>query len=74
MVIMDAVLPNGNDLDGKWIVAVSIGILLMLIGRHGECSRSELSNLENKAGFVFVLEDVSPTSSVTADLTILSRA
>jgi hypothetical protein len=34
VVIMDAVLPNGNDLNGKWNAAVSFDVLLMLTGRR----------------------------------------
>lgn len=70
VVIMDAVLPNGNDLNGKWNAALSYDVLLMLTGRRGERSRIEWSNLAEKAGFV--LEDVVSTSSVTVDLAILS--
>ncbi|KAL3796518.1 hypothetical protein ACHAW5_004420 [Stephanodiscus triporus] len=71
LVIMDAVLPNGSDLNGKWNAAVSFDVLLMLTGRRGERSRLEWSNLGRRAGFV--LEDVLSTSSVTVDLAILSR-
>jgi hypothetical protein len=71
LVIMDAVLPNGGDLNGKWNPAVSFDVLLMLTGRRGERSRVEWSNLGRMAGFV--LEDVLSTSSVTVDLAVLSR-
>ncbi|KAL3809956.1 hypothetical protein ACHAXA_011398 [Cyclostephanos tholiformis] len=71
LVIMDAVLPNGSDLNSKWNAAISFDVLLMLTGRRGERSRLEWSNLGQRAGFV--LEDVLPTSSVTVDLAILSR-
>jgi ubiquinone/menaquinone biosynthesis C-methylase UbiE len=70
VVIMDAVLPNGQDLNGKWNAALSYDVLLMLTGRRGERSRVEWTNLAEKAGFV--LEDVLSTSSVTVDLAILS--
>jgi hypothetical protein len=69
VVIMDAVLPNGDDLNGKWNAAVSFDVLLMLSGRRGERSRMEWSNLAKKAGFV--LEEVLPTASVTVDLAVL---
>ena len=72
VVIMDAVLPNGDDLNGKWNAALSYDVLLMLTGRRGERSRVEWSNLAKRAGFV--LEDVLSTSSVTVDLAILSLA
>ena len=71
LVIMDAVLPNGGDLNGKWNPAVSFDVLLMLTGRRGKRSRLEWSNLGRMAGFV--LEDVLSTSSVTVDLAVLSR-
>ena len=71
LVIMDAVLPNGSDLNRKWNAAVSFDVLLMLTGRRGERSRWEWSNLGQIAGFV--MEDVLSTSSVTVDLAILSR-
>ena len=67
---MDAVLPNGDDLNGKWNAAVSFDVLLMLSGRRGERSRLEWSNLAKKAGFV--LDDVLATSAVTVDLAVLS--
>ena len=70
VVIMDAVLPNGDDLNGKWNAAVSFDVLLMLTGRRGERSRLEWSNLAEKAGFV--VKDVLSTSSVTVDLAVLS--
>ena len=72
VVIMDAILPNGSDLNCKWNPAVAFDVLLMLSGRRGERSRLEWSNLAEKAGFV--LEDVLPTSSVTVDLAVLTRA
>jgi len=72
VVIMDAVLPNGEDLNGKWNAAVSFDVLLMLTGRRAERSRLEWSNLADKAGFV--LEDVLSTSSVTVDLAVLSQS
>jgi hypothetical protein len=71
LVIMDAVLPNGSDLNRKWNAAVGFDVLLMLTGRRGERSRWEWSDLGQRAGFV--LEAVLPTSSVTVDLAILSR-
>ena len=71
VVVMDAVLPNGDELNGKWNAAVSFDVLLMLTGRRGERSRHEWANLAEKAGFV--LEVVLP-SSVTVDLAILSKA
>jgi len=70
VVIMDAALPNGDELNGKWNAAVSFDVLLMLSGRRGERSRLEWSNLAKKAGFV--LEDVLATSAVTVDLAVLS--
>ena len=70
VIIMDAVLPNGDDLNGKWNAAVSFDVLLMLSGRRGERSRLEWSNLAKKAGFV--LEYVLATSAVTVDLAVLS--
>ena len=70
-IIMDAVLPNCDDLNGKWNAAVSFDVLLMLSGRRGERSRLEWSNLAKKAGFV--LDDVLSTSSVTVDLAVLSK-
>lgn len=70
VVILDAVLPNGEDLNGKWNAAVSFDVLLMLSGRRGERSRLEWSNLAKKAGFV--LEDVLATTAVTVDLAVLS--
>jgi len=70
-IIMDAVLPNCDDLNGKWNAAVSFDVLLMLSGRRGERSRLEWSNLAKKAGFV--LDDVLSTSTVTVDLAILSK-
>jgi hypothetical protein len=70
VVIMDAVLPNGDDLNGKWNAAVSFDVLLMLSGRRGERSIMEWSNLANKAGFV--VEEVLATTSVTVDLAVLS--
>jgi len=70
-IIMDAVLPNCDDLNGKWNAAVSFDVLLMLSGRRGERSRLEWSNLAKKAGFV--LDVVLLTSSVTVDLAILSK-
>ncbi|KAL7528357.1 hypothetical protein ACHAXR_002403 [Thalassiosira sp. AJA248-18] len=72
VVIMDAVLPNGNDLNGKWNSAVSFDVLLMLTGRRGERSQLEWSNLASKAGFV--LDEALSTSSVTVDLAILTQA
>ena len=71
LVIMDAVLPNGDDLNGKWNPAVSFDVLLMLSGRRGERSRLEWSNLACEAGFV--LDEVVSTSSVTVDLAIFSK-
>ena len=70
VVIMDAVLPNGDDLNGKWNAAVSFDVLLMLSGRRGERSVMEWSNLASKAGFV--VEEVLATTSVTVDLAVLS--
>eukprot|EP00985_Skeletonema_marinoi_P006196 scaffold2690_cov168-Skeletonema_marinoi.AAC.2 len=70
VVIMDAALPNGDDLNGKWNAAVSFDVLLMLSGRRGERSQLEWSNLAKKSGFV--LEDVLATSAVTVDLAVLS--
>ena len=70
VVIMDAVLPNGDDLNGKWNAAVSFDVLLMLSGRRGERSIMEWSNLASKAGFV--VEEVLATTSVTVDLAVLS--
>lgn len=70
VVIMDAVLPNGDDLNGKWNAAVSFDVLLMLSGRRGERSIMEWSNLATKAGFV--VEEVLATTSVTVDLAVLS--
>ena len=70
-IIMDAVLSNCDDLNGKWNAAVSFDVLLMLSGRRGERSRLEWSNLAKKAGFV--LDNVLSTSSVTVDLAILSK-
>ena len=70
-IIMDAVLPNCDDLNGKWNAAVSFDVLLMLSGRRGERSQLEWSNLAKKAGFV--LNDVLSTSTVTVDLAILSK-
>ena len=70
VVIMDAALPNGDDLNGKCNAAVSFDVLLMLTGRRGERSRLEWSNLAKKAGFV--VEDVLSTKSVTVDLVVLS--
>ena len=72
VIIMDAVLPNGNDLNGQWNAAVSFDVLLMLSGRRGERSKLEWSSLARKAGFV--LESVISTSSVTVDLAVLSIA
>ena len=72
VIIMDAVLPNGNDLNGQWNAAVSFDVLLMLSGRRGERSQLEWSSLARKAGFV--LESVISTSSVTVDLAVLSIA
>ena len=72
VIIMDAVLPNGNDLNGQWNAAVSFDVLLMLSGRRGERSQLEWSSLARKAGFE--LESVIPTSSVTVDLAVLSIA
>jgi len=70
VVIMDAALPNGDDLNGKWNPAVSFDVLLMLSGRRGERSRLEWSNLAKQAGFV--MEDVLSTTAVTVDLAVLS--
>eukprot|EP00956_Cyclotella_meneghiniana_P033675 scaffold98240_cov77-Cyclotella_meneghiniana.AAC.1 len=70
VIIMDAVLPNEDDLNGIWNPAVSFDVLLMLSGRRGERSRLEWSNLAEEAGFI--LDDVLSTSSVTVDLAILS--
>ena len=70
VVIMDAALPNGDNLNGKWNAAVSFDVLLMLSGRRGERSRLEWLNLAKKAGFV--VEDVLTTSAVTVDLTVLA--
>ncbi|KAL7439615.1 hypothetical protein ACHAXM_006782 [Skeletonema potamos] len=70
VVIMDATLPNGDDLNGKWNPAVSFDVLLMLSGRRGERSRLEWSNLAKHAGFV--VEDVLKTTAVTVDLAVLS--
>ncbi|KAL7528581.1 hypothetical protein ACHAWF_002617 [Thalassiosira exigua] len=72
VVIMDAVLPNGDDLNGRWNPAVSFDVLLMLTGRRGERSRLEWSNLAERAGFV--LEQVLRTASVTVDLAVLTLA
>ena len=71
LVIMDAVLPNGEDLNGKWNAAVSFDVLLMPSGRRGERSKMEWSNLGAEAGFK--LDEVLPTSSVTVDLAIFSK-
>lgn len=71
LVIMDAALPNGEDLNGKWNAAVSFDVLLMLSGRRGERSQLEWSNLALKAGFI--LDEVLTTSSVTLDLVIFSK-
>jgi SAM-dependent methyltransferase len=71
LMIMDAVLPNENDLNGKWNPAVSFDVLLMLSGRRGERSRLEWSNLALNAGFV--LDEVVKTSSVTVDIAIFSK-
>jgi len=70
VVIIDAVLPNGDELNGKWNSAVSFDVLLMLTGRRGERSCLEWSNLAKKAGFSF--DGVIPTASVTVDLAIFS--
>ncbi|KAL7468793.1 hypothetical protein ACHAXS_009026 [Conticribra weissflogii] len=70
VVIMDAVLPNGDELNGKWNSAVSFDVLLMLTGRRGERSCLEWSNLAEKAGFS--CDGVMPTTSVTVDLAVLS--
>jgi len=70
VVIMDAVLPNGDDLNGRWNAAVSFDVLLMLSGRRGERSRLEWSNLAKKAGFV--LDTVLATTAVTVDLAVFS--
>ena len=71
LVIIDAVLPNGEELNGKWNAAVSFDILLMLSGRRGERSTVEWSNLGAEAGFV--LEKVLSTPSVTVDLAVFSK-
>ena len=71
VVIMDAVLPNGDALNGKYNAAVSFDVLLMLTGRRAERSGHEWSNLAAKAGFQ--LEEILTTSSVTVDLAILSK-
>jgi ubiquinone/menaquinone biosynthesis C-methylase UbiE len=71
LVIMDAVLPNEDALNGKWNPAVSFDVLLMLSGRRGERSRLEWSNLALEAGFV--LDEVVPTASVTVDLAIFTK-
>lgn len=70
VVIMDAVLPNGDELNGKWNAAVSFDVLLMLSGRRGERSRLEWSNLAKRAGFV--LDAVMSTTAVTVDLAVFS--
>lgn len=70
VIIMDAVLPNGKDLNNKWNAAVSFDVLLMLTGRRGERSRVEWENLAKEAGFDF--EGVVTTSSVTVDFAVLS--
>ncbi|KAL3781508.1 hypothetical protein HJC23_011559 [Cyclotella cryptica] len=71
LVIMDAVLPNGENLNGNWNAAVSFDVLLMLSGRRGERSSLEWCNLAHEAGFV--LEEVVSTSSVTVDLAIFQK-
>lgn len=72
VVIMDAVLPNGDDLNGRWNAAVSFDVLLMLSGRRGERSKLDWSNIAEAAGFT--LEAVLRTPSVTVDMAILSEA
>ncbi|KAL7483405.1 hypothetical protein ACHAW6_009060 [Cyclotella cf. meneghiniana] len=50
LIIMDAVLPHGENLNGKWNAAVGFDVLLMLSGRRGERSRLEWCNLAHEAG------------------------
>ena len=71
VVIMDAVLPNEDGLNGMWNAAVSFDVLLMLTGRRGERSKLEWSNLAEQAGLT--LDGVLTTSSVTVDLAVLTK-
>jgi SAM-dependent methyltransferase len=71
VILLDALLPSGQEAFNSRHIQVFIDALLMIVGGRMERSQSQLSKVANAAGFQIDL--VKGTASPSVNITVLSK-
>jgi hypothetical protein len=71
VILLDALLPSGQEAFHSRQIQVYIDALLMIVGERMERSQSQLSKVANAAGFQ--IDSVTGTASPSVNITVLSK-